>query len=79
MSAGTLPRWDVTDIHASLDARSFHDHLERSTTDVGRLVALFDELGIRAVAPRPATARDGEHADQAIAAYNRVASDYGTR
>lgn len=77
MSAHPLPRWDVSDIHASLDARTFRDHMERSAADVQRLVALYDELGIRATAPRRATPADGEHADRAIAAYNRAAQDYG--
>ncbi len=70
-----LPRWDVTDLHESLDARSFRDALERAAADAERAVALFDELDIRATDARPATARDGDAADQAIATFNRVAAE----
>ena len=42
-----LPLWSVTDVHESLTSRSFVDSLERVKSDVGRLEALYDELGIR--------------------------------
>jgi oligoendopeptidase F len=70
-----LPRWSIADVHESLTARSFVDAMERSTSDVERLVTLFDELDIRAHAPRPATADDGEAADRVLREYNRVAAD----
>ena len=44
-----LPRWSIADVFESLDARDFTDAMERSTADVERLVAFFDELGVRAV------------------------------
>jgi len=72
--AALLPRWDVTDLHASLDARSFIDALERVGADVDRLVALFDELDIRST-DRPIEPADGERADQTIRQFNRVSSD----
>ena len=50
--------------------------MERSTADVERLVALFDELGIRAIEPRPVTADDGDAADRVLREYNRVAADF---
>ena len=70
-----LPRWSVADVHASLDARSFTDAMERSTADVDRLVALFDDLDIRAQAPRTPDSADGRAADRAIDELNRVSAE----
>jgi pepF/M3 family oligoendopeptidase len=67
-----LPRWSVADVHESLDARSFTDALERSRADTDRLVALFDELGVRQVPTRPVTPDDGAAADRALRELNRV-------
>ncbi|MEI2706680.1 MAG: M3 family oligoendopeptidase [Ilumatobacteraceae bacterium] len=69
-----LPRWDVTDLHESFTARSFLDALDRLRADAGRLEALFDEHGIRAVEPRPVTSADGQAADAVIAAFNEAAA-----
>jgi pepF/M3 family oligoendopeptidase len=65
-----LPRWSVSDLHESFDSRSFSDAMERVGAEVSRLEALYDELGIRALAPRPVTTADGEAADRLIAAVN---------
>ncbi|MFM8267976.1 MAG: M3 family metallopeptidase, partial [Ilumatobacteraceae bacterium] len=65
-----LPRWDVSDVHESFESRSFSDAMERVRADVERLVALFDEHGIRRVAARPVTAEDGRRADDIIRALN---------
>ena len=65
-----LPRWSVTDIHESLDARSFVDAMERGAADATRLVALFDEHGIRAVEPRQPSADDIAATEAAIDGYN---------
>jgi hypothetical protein len=70
-----LPRWSVADVHESLDARSFTDALERAGADAQRLVALFDELGIRAIEHRPVTADDASAADRALRELNRVTDD----
>jgi len=70
-----LPRWSVADVHESVDSRSFTDAMERSGADADRLVALFDDLDIRATEPRPPTDVDGEAADQALVALNRVSED----
>ncbi|MFK7918257.1 MAG: M3 family oligoendopeptidase [Ilumatobacter sp.] len=70
-----LPRWSVSDIHESLESRSFLDAQERAGAEVARLVSLFDEHDIRATKPRTVTAADGAAADAAIAAYNRVSAD----
>ena len=59
MTTTDLPRWSVADVHESLDARSFTDALEQAGADAERLVALFDELGIRSTDTRPVTADDG--------------------
>jgi len=66
-----LPRWNVTDVHESLDARSFTDALELVGADVERLAVLFDELDIRST-ERSIEQADGDKADRAIAEFNRV-------
>jgi oligoendopeptidase F len=73
--ANPLPRWSVADIHESFDSRSFSDAKERSTADVERLIALFDELNIRATEQRSLTGADGTAADRAISEFNRVSDD----
>ncbi|HSP28304.1 MAG TPA: M3 family metallopeptidase, partial [Ilumatobacteraceae bacterium] len=70
-----LPRWSVADVHESLDARSFSDALEQAGADAHRLVALFDELDIRAAPNRAVTAADGAAADRALRELNRVTDD----
>ncbi len=72
MTITGLPRWSVADVHESLDARSFTDALEQAGADADRLVALFDELDIRATETRPVTADDGSAADRALRELNRV-------
>ncbi len=70
-----LPRWSVTDVHTSLDARSFLEAQEQAGADVERLIALFDEHEIRGGAQRSPTAEDGAAADAVIAGYNRVTAE----
>ncbi len=70
-----LPTWSVADVHESFEARSFLAAKEQAGADVDRLIALFDEHGIRAVEHRSARAEDGAAADAVIAEYNRVAAD----
>ena len=67
-----LPRWSVADVHESLDSRSFTDALEQVGADAGRLVTMFDELDIRATAPRHVTGDDGGVADRVLVELNRV-------
>ena len=74
MSTDELPRWDVSDLHESFDARSFTDSMERVAAGVARLEALFDEHGIRATAQRPVTADDGTAADAVVRALNEFAA-----
>ncbi len=75
-TASELPTWSVADVHESYDARSFSDAMERSGAEVQRLVALFDEHGIRAVEPRPPTDGDVVATEAAIDAYNGVVRDH---
>ncbi|MGA1556754.1 MAG: M3 family oligoendopeptidase [Ilumatobacteraceae bacterium] len=67
-----LPRWSVSDVHESLEARSFVDALERLGAETTRLVALFDEHGVRSVERRPVGPDDGRAADAVISAFNRT-------
>ena len=67
-----LPRWNVSDIHESFEARSFGDAMDRCGADMSRLEALFEQHGIRATEPRPVTAADGKAADAAISAINQL-------
>ena len=70
-----LPLWSVADVHESLTSRSFVDSLERVKSDVGRLEALYDELGIRALPDGVSPTVDGEtgnRLDRAIRDFNAV-------
>ncbi len=52
-----LPTWDLTSIFPSLDSREFAAAHERLTADIGRLAALYDDRGVRAIDGRvPGTA-----------------------
>jgi oligoendopeptidase F len=68
----SLPRWSVADVHESLDARSFSEALELVGADVGRLEALFESHGIRAIEPRPVTVGDAAAATEVIVSVNAV-------
>ena len=70
-----LPRWSVADIYESLHAPDFAAAMERSTAETTRLAALFDELDVRGVDPRPVTAEDGAAADAVISALNRTMAE----
>ena len=54
----SLPRWSVSDIHESFEARSFADAMDRCGADMSRLEALYEEHGVRTTEPRPVTATD---------------------
>ena len=70
-----LPRWSVADLHEGFESRSFLDAMERSGADVDRLVALFDDHGIRATERRAVTTADAESADVVIREFNRVSDE----
>lgn len=67
-----LPRWSTADVYESFDSRAFVDAMERLRSDADRLVARFDEDGIRAVAPRTPTQDDADATARAIDAYNQA-------
>jgi oligoendopeptidase F len=67
-----LPRWNVSDVHESFQARSFVDAMEQVGADATRLAALFDAHGIRRCDPRPVTTADGEAANTVIRAVNQA-------
>jgi pepF/M3 family oligoendopeptidase len=70
-----LPLWSVADVHESLTSRSFVDSLERVKSDVGRIEALYDELGIRALPDGVSPTVDsetGSRLDRAIRDFNAV-------
>ena len=69
-----LPRWDTSDLHESLTARSYVDALEGLTADIARLEAAFDEHAVRACEPRAVGADDGAAADTVIAGWNDVSA-----
>ena len=69
-STESLPRWSVADLHESMDSRSFRAAMEQAGSETTRLVALFDDLGIRSVEPRPVTEADGRSADTVIRRFN---------
>ncbi|MGH9134913.1 MAG: M3 family oligoendopeptidase [Ilumatobacteraceae bacterium] len=73
-----LPRWSVADLHASLDARSFTDALDRVGAGITRLQELFDEHGVRATEPREAGAADAAAAEAIIDAYNAASEELAT-
>jgi oligoendopeptidase F len=65
-----LPRWDVTDLHESLQSRSYVAAHEQFGAAVERLTAFFDKHDIRGGASRHPTADDGHIADQLLTAFN---------
>jgi pepF/M3 family oligoendopeptidase len=68
------PRWDLTPIFAGLDDRAFSLAIEGVYAAVDRLAAEFDELGIRATAPRAVTDADVAALEAVLADANAVQS-----
>ena len=66
------PRWDLSPIFSGVDDRALTDALDRGFADVDRLVARYDELGIRAVEPRPVTDADVAALDEVVTATNEL-------
>ena len=73
-----LPRWSTTDLHESLDARSFVGSMEQLGADITRLINRFDDGDVRAVEARAVSSDDGALADELIDAYNAVGGELET-
>jgi len=73
----SLPTWSVSDVHESLESRTFVDSMERISAEVGRLERLFDDNDVRGRGdrdPLPAEVA-GQRAEEAIAGFNRVVAE----
>ena len=68
----TPPRWDLTPIFSGLDDRHFNGALEGVYAGVDRLVALYDELDVRATEPRPVTDTDVSSLESVLDATNEL-------
>jgi oligoendopeptidase F len=77
-SPGTLPRWDVSDVHPSLSSRQFMTAHEALESEITRLVALYDGHAVGAMAPRPPTAEDVTAVEEVIDATNGVQDAFRT-
>jgi len=71
----TPPRWDLTPIFSGLDDREFNGALEGVYARVDRLVALYDELDVRATAPRAVTDADVSALESVLDATNELQSE----
>jgi len=73
----SLPIWSVSDVHESLESRTFVDSMERLSAEVGRLEHLFDDNDIRGRGDRDPLPADlaGQRAQEAIDGFNRVVAD----
>src|SRR5262245_57336544 len=69
------PRWDLTPIFAGLEARDFNGALEGVYARVDRLVALYEELGIRTTDPRPVVADDVAALESVLDATNELQTE----
>lgn len=72
LTEDALPRWNVADVHPSLDSQSFVSAREQIGADVDRLVATYDELDIRLTDARLPTEADGASADRVLRQHNAV-------
>ena len=72
------PRWDLTPIFTGLDDRAFTNSLEGVFATVDRLLALYNELGIRATEPRPITDDDLAGLETALNESNELADELRT-
>jgi pepF/M3 family oligoendopeptidase len=70
------PRWDLTPIFPALDDRAFTSALEAVYANVDRLVALYDEHGVRDIEPRATTDADVATLDAVLAATNDVQESF---
>lgn len=73
--APDLPHWDLTPFFPSIESRDFSALTEEVASEVGRLQARFDELGIRGGEPLPVTPEVVAAADEVVEAFNRLLAD----
>ena len=69
------PRWDLDPIFAGLEDRGFNSALEGVYARVDRLVALYDDLDIRAREPRPVDDADVTALESVLEATNELQSE----
>jgi oligoendopeptidase F len=72
MADVTLPRWDLSDLFPSLESREYAAAAESLGAGLTRLVARYDELGIRATEQRRPTDADRAAVEEVLAATNEV-------
>jgi oligoendopeptidase F len=70
MTAATLPHWDVTTVHESLESPAFAADFSATLDAIGELAARFDALGIDKHAAAPLSGAD-------IAAFEEVTTALG--
>ena len=68
----TLPRWDPTDVFASLGDRAFVASLEEVAADTARLLALYDRHDVGRAQAHAPTAAEVAAFDEVLAATNRL-------
>ena len=69
------PRWDLSPIFVGLEDRSFNGALEGVYARIDRLVALYDELDIRAGEPRAVSAADVAALEAVLEATNELQAE----
>jgi pepF/M3 family oligoendopeptidase len=69
------PRWDLTPIFGGLEARDFNGALEGVYARVDRLIALYDELGIRATETRAVRDADVAALESVLDATNELQTE----
>ena len=72
MTTEAPPRWDLTPIFSGLEEREFNGALEGVYASVDRLVALYDELDIRATDGRAVSDADVTALETVLAATNEL-------
>jgi oligoendopeptidase F len=74
----TLPRWDLSDLFASVSSRAFVEAEEQLRADAVRLAALYDQHHIGACPPHPPTADEVRAFDEVVAATNDLQAQMAT-
>jgi pepF/M3 family oligoendopeptidase len=78
MAETDLPRWDVTWLHPSLDDPAFAASLESAGASMTRLVALYDEHGVRGGEAHEPTPDELGAAEVVIATTNETLDELDT-